>query len=158
MSAFPQDFEIIEAPALIPKTSLAGIPAFLKSATNIELTSDAPPIGVKGDRLPGTPEYNANLGLRYDFELGGHSIFIRSDYAYVGGYYSNLQEEGVEAGDYHQVNARAGANFGPVNLDIFVNNLTNADEVTWVNTVVVADARAYRLRPRTIGFNVSYEF
>ena len=51
--------------------------------------------------------------------------------------------------------------FDPITMDIFVNNLTNDDGLTWVeNTAVTAgaDSNAYRIRPRTIGLNLSYQF
>ena len=128
------------------------------SYTDAKLTADAGGIGNDGDRLPGTPKFNANLSLQYDFDLGGKPVFVRGDYAYVGGYYNNLQKIGTETGDYHQVNMKAGINLGSVDFDIAINNLTNADDLTWANSVITQDARAYRLRPRTIGFNVHYQF
>ena len=63
---------------------------------------------VAGDRLPGSPRYNASLGIEYNFSLADYDVYVRSDYAYVGGFYSNLQECGTEIGDYGKLNVKAG--------------------------------------------------
>lgn len=122
-----------------------------------ELTEDAVGLGDRGDRLPGTPEYSANLGLQYEFELSGRPSYVRGDYAYVGSYFNNLQELGQEAGDYSQLNISAGIDFDKFSIGLFAKNLTNADDFTWVDTSV-PDTRAYRLRPRTIGINAEITF
>ena len=128
------------------------------SFVDAELTEDAGVVGQEGDRLPGSPKYNANISASYEFSLLEKPAYIRGDYAYVGGFYNNLQESGVEAGDYHTLNMKFGMAFDNVNMDIYINNMTDSDEVTWVNSVLSDDGRAYRLRPRTVGLNVSWHF
>ena len=126
------------------------------SLVNAELTKDAPSIGgFDGDRLPGSPEKNYSIGFQYDTQFSEYPVFIRSDYAYVGGFYNNLQETPPEAGDYHQVNIRSGIFIGQFEVDIFVNNLTNSDELTWLGKL---PSVAHRLRPRTLGLSVGYSF
>ena len=126
--------------------------------TNAELSTDFPAgNGFDGDRLSGSPEYNVNLGINYDFDLSGNPSFIRSDYAYVGDYFNKLGEEGDEMGDYGQLNASAGIQIDQVSLEIYGQNLTNEDALTHIG-VLVPDTRAFRLRPRTIGFNVGFHF
>ena len=57
------------------------------SIVSAELTTDAPGVGgFAGDRLPGSPGKNANLGFQYDFSLTKYPMYIRADYAYVGGF------------------------------------------------------------------------
>ena len=53
-----------------------------------------------------------------------------------------------------------GASFKTVDVDLFVNNLTNVDDFTWVETSfeAVNSKRGYRVRPRTIGLNIGYDF
>jgi outer membrane receptor protein involved in Fe transport len=53
-----------------------------------------------------------------------------------------------------------GVAINDINLDLFVKNLTNEDDFTWVENFFnkFGDGRAYRLKPRTIGLNVSYRF
>ena len=122
-----------------------------------ELTSDAPGLGLDGDRLPGSPNYNATLGLQYDFLYRSRNAFLRADLATVGGYYNNLQEEGMEIGDYNTVNLAAGILLGQWDLQLFIQNLTNSSAATWINAFPEYPS-AYRLRPRTAGFSLRYDF
>lgn len=129
------------------------------SYVDAELTKDAPLIGLAGDRLPGSPKFNVNAGFQFDFTLANHAGYARADYAYVGGFYNNLQETGTEAGDYPELNLSAGMSFDQVAVELFIHNLTNSDALTWVETEFLGfDTRAYRLRPRTIGVNLRFEF
>ena len=128
------------------------------------LTEDIPNVsgfGVKGDNLPGSADYNINLGLQYHFTLAGHDAFIRSDYTYVGEFYNNFSEAGQPAGGYSQINLKAGIKLNQFDVELFVNNLTNADDFTWIEALYSdfgGANRAYRLKPRTVGLNVGYQF
>ena len=114
------------------------------------------PLASKGANLPGSADINARIGLQYDFAFMGNEAFIRGDYSYVGEYYNDFAETGNASGDYGEINVSAGISLEQVNVDLFVKNLTNEDEFTWVEAVL--SGPAYRLRPRTIGLNVSYNF
>lgn len=122
-----------------------------------ELTSDAPGLGQDGDRLPGSPDYTAALGLQYDFIYRSHNAFLRADLAYVGGYYNNLQEEGAKVGEYTTLNLTSGLQLGQWDLQVFIQNLTNASAATWINAFPEYPS-AYRLRPRTVGLKLRYDF
>jgi len=126
--------------------------------TNAELTEDAPGIGgMSGDRLPSSPEYSFNLGLQYDFEMGGHPFYVGGDYAYVDDFFNRLGETGVKIGDYGQLNISAGLNYNSFNIEIFGQNLTDENALIHAD-IAVFDDRAYQLRPRTIGLNIGYQF
>ena len=128
------------------------------SYTNAELTSVISGIPFEsGDRLPSSPEYNFNLGMYYDFELAERPSYISADYAYVGEFYNRAGEEGEKGGGYGQVNVNAGIDWDAVSIELYIHNLTDADDIISVGTLY-PDTRAYRLRPRTIGFNVGYHF
>ena len=129
------------------------------SHVNAELSKDAPSLGgLDGDRLPGSPEKNASVGVQYNTLVAGSDAYIRSDYAYVGGFYNNLKELGFEAGDYQQLNVRAGVTMNKTSLELFVNNLTDADELTWVSSDGGGSVHGNRLRPRTVGLSLGYRF
>lgn len=127
------------------------------SYVNAELVEDAGSLGSKGDRLPGSPKFNANAALNYDFQVSGNDVYARADLVYVGEFFNNLQQAGTPAGDYYQLNLRSGIALGSVGIDLFVDNVMNADDLTYVYSTL-ADGRAYRLRPRTIGAELHWRF
>ena len=132
------------------------------SASTVDATlEETSSIGNKGDDLPGSADYNASVGLEYDFTLGSYPSFARIDYNYVGEYFNNVAGTGTPAGDFGQFHVKFGAKVGQVNVDLFVNNLTNETGFTWVESAVstfTASQRAYPIRPRTVGINLGYHF
>ena len=130
---------------------------FTGSYVDTVLTEDSPSLGDKGDNLPGSTDMNLSLALDYQFDLMTYDSFIRMDYVYVDEFYHNFSETGEASGGYNQINVKTGMTVGQVDVSLFVNNLTNADELTWVENAF-ANGRAYRLRPRTVGLNVGYRF
>ena len=49
------------------------------------LTKDVPSLQAHGgDRLAGSPQYNANLCLEYEFRIADHRATVRADSIYVG--------------------------------------------------------------------------
>jgi outer membrane receptor protein involved in Fe transport len=131
------------------------------SFTDAKLRSDIPDLGgEKGDRLPGTPRFKVNVGLMYEADIGTSKAFARADYAYISGFTNNLTDDDdasdLVAGRYHQVNLRAGSSIGPVEVDLFVNNLLNEVAYTWVG--LRYSGTAYYLRPRTAGIDLRYRF
>ena len=140
-----------------------GIRASLGGAyTNAEFVEGFPEFGAsKGDRLPSSPEYSVNVGLLYEFEIAGQPAHLQGDYAYVGDYYNFIGEQlaglGGEAGDYGEVNMSFGMTFDSLSVEFFGRNLTDEDALTH-HDISVPDSRAYRLRPRTLGLNIGYQF
>src|SRR3546814_16597641 len=68
-----------------------------------------------GDRLPGSPKYNANVSLQYDFDAVGHPTFIRVDSIYVGEFYGDIyQSSATKAGDYVKIDLTSRITFGQV--------------------------------------------
>ncbi len=114
----------------------------------------------KGARLPGSPKVSANLAAQYTFDVAGRKAFIRADSFYTGKFYGDLlQTPGLAAGDYIKVDARAGVALGNLGVEIFVRNLTNENAFTWRGLVFnQGDFFGYRLRPRTVGLQLSYTF
>lgn len=145
------EFEAVVEPIddLIVELSASWVDATLAQA--------AEGLGEKGDRLPGSAEYNVKAALEKRFNLAGYDSFVRGDYTYISEYYSLFQATGLPAGDYSLIDLSAGMSINNINLGLFVKNAANADDFTWVDNVFAAQ-RAYRLRPRTIGFNVGVAF
>lgn len=115
--------------------------------------------GEAGDPLPGSADTNFHMGLDYTFNLGKRAAFINGDVLYVGGYYNNVQEIGLESGDYWTGRMGVGVNFDKFDLELFVRNINNSSALTWVETPDnSSDTRAHRLRPRTIGMSVRWRY
>jgi len=133
------------------------------SYVRARLSKDAPaltPPAFRDDRLPGAPRLNANLGLQYDFNIAGYQAFVRADSIYVGSFYGNFQDDpSTRSGDYVKVDASARMTIKKMNIDLFVRNLTNADDFTYRGTQSgLGDYFGYRMRPRTVGVQLGYNF
>jgi outer membrane receptor protein involved in Fe transport len=130
------------------------------SYVDSELTTDFAAVGGEnGDPLPGSADVTATAGLQYEFELMGRPAYLGGDVNYVGGFYNNVQELGLETGDYVTANLRAGVTVEKMVFEIFARNVTNSDELIWLEVAnSSADDRGARLRPRTIGASLRYDF
>lgn len=136
--------------------------------TKAELSKDAPALAGsprKGARLPGSPKVNANLAAQYDFEVLGRKAFVRADSFYTGEFYGDLlQTPGLKAGEYIKIDARIGVDWtDSLRLELYGRNLTNQDDFTWrglggANSGAGNPSFGYRLRPRTVGIQISYDF
>ena len=124
-------------------------------------------IGNDGDNLPGSSDFNATVGIQYDFILASYDSFARADYTYISEYFSSVDETGSAvtpepAGGFGQLNVKVGLEMDKVAVDLFVNNLTNNDGLTWLETISSgtpeSGSRAYTIRPRTVGLNLRYSF
>ena len=103
------------------------------------------------------------LGAHYDFTLAGYDSFARLDYTYMSEFYTTIDESAsfAPAGGFGQFNIKTGIAFDQFAVDVFVNNLTNDDGLTWTDSILnfAPDVqRASRIRPRTMGVNLSYQF
>lgn len=121
-----------------------------------ELTQDVPAQGYRsGDELPGAPEYTANLALHYEFALGEYEAFVRADSIYMGRFYSRFAQNSLtETAGYVKVDLSANVEFNNLGVKLFVHNLTDADEFT----IRTTPGGGYRLRPRTVGLQLDYNF
>ena len=122
-----------------------------------ELVEDAPGVnGADGDRLPGSAETSLSLSFRYEFTLGSYPSYARADYSSLGEFYNDLKQAGRELGSYDTLNIRAGIEIDQFSIELFGNNITDSDEATF--DAGFPDGRGNRLRPRTVGVNVGYQF
>jgi outer membrane receptor protein involved in Fe transport len=133
---------------------------FGASYTDAELRTDNEDLGAfAGDRLPGSPRWIANLGLQYDFHLTGRAAFLRADSMYRGKFYSDfLQSSTAQSGGYVLLDARAGMRFDHVNVELFVDNLTDVDDFIWRGLDNTEGGFGYIMRPRTVGLKLGYSF
>ena len=129
------------------------------SWTDARLADDVTRLGLslhKDARLPGSPKFNANLGLEYAFQIAGYDAFLRADSAYIGKLYGDLlSSPNTLAGDYVRVDASVRLELRSWYADLFARNLTNEDGFT---NRIAGFPNATRLRPRTIGLQLGYTF
>jgi len=127
-----------------------------KLGTDLGIFSTA----TKGDNLPGSADVNATFGLEYGFTVQRLDSFARIDYTYIGEYYSDFKEAGIPTGNYGLLNIKAGFVFNKIAVDLFVHNAANNDALSWVSRLQRASplTSANRIRPRTMGINVGYQF
>jgi outer membrane receptor protein involved in Fe transport len=134
---------------------------FGASTIDASLTKDAPVLDAfEGDRLPGSPKVNANLAVQYEFDVVGYEAFVRADSIYVGRFFGDLQESPItEAGDYVKIDLSARVAINDFNVDLFVRNLTDRDDYSFRGTFDSGRSLyGYRLRPRTVGLQLGYNF
>jgi outer membrane receptor protein involved in Fe transport len=115
----------------------------------------------RGARLPGSPKYNANLAVQYDFHVSDHEAFVRADSTYVGSFYGALVATPslVTAGNYTKVDLSAGMKISSLDIDLFVRNVGNRNDYVFRGaTNAAGQFVGFRLRPRTIGLQLTYDF
>lgn len=134
---------------------------FGASTIDASLSKDAPALDAfDGDRLPGSPKVNGNLAVQYEFDVLGHEAFVRADSIYVGSFYGDLQETPVtEAGGYVKIDLSTRVTIKDFNVDLYVRNLTDREDYAFRGTYDAGRPYfGYRLRPRTVGLQLGYNF
>jgi iron complex outermembrane receptor protein len=118
----------------------------------------------KGQDLPFTAEYSANLSATLVFPLADGGVYIRADYAYMDDHATNGTDAGnLEPKDFDDrelLNAKIGWKNDNWNVSVWGKNLTDdhyADQT--VDTQAFNGMNAYFLAPpRTYGATLRYDF
>jgi iron complex outermembrane receptor protein len=140
--------------------------------------SENPPVVASGDAVtgqsgqPGAP-FTATIGLEYRFSLASHESFIRVDDEYEGRAKWPSPQQDPNTQQYDSANyvlsptnfasARAGMNFGDLQIAAFVDNLADSHTVTNYNWTIDYGGgpssrleRQFTFRPRTMGLSFTY--
>ena len=139
--------------------------------TDAEYTQDVPVPGSttfivrKGMFLP-TPKWQATLTAQYDFPLmGKYNGFVRADYNYQSSYIrTNVGQAGYDpitaiGSQTHMANARAGLSRENYEVNLYVNNVANSEELLNVgHTAGSALITGQTFRPREVGLQFSYRY
>jgi outer membrane receptor protein involved in Fe transport len=97
--------------------------------------------------------------MQYRFAVLGYEAFARADSIYVGPFYGDLrQSEQTRSGDYLKIDASVRVAIRNLSVDLFVRNLTKEDAFTFRGIGGLGDFYGYRLRPRTFGVQLGYDF
>ena len=137
-----------------------------------KLTSNSPnivrvtgQIGVtSGERLPASPETQANGYAELSFHPGGHDAYLRGTVQYIGDEYTDFGKQGTKFGEFATVDFRAGVNLGTFEVAAFVDNAfdsqgkRSASDATTFGPYVAIPRLAFRTRPRTVGLTLRARF
>lgn len=115
------------------------------------------------------PKFQGSATLRYDFPIGTTTdAFFSGTVQHVGsfpGLFPNLpgnpnaKNPTFDFTDaYEVVNLLAGAEFGNVKVTGYVENLFDSKAITYVHPEAFLDSRYARLRPRTVGVRLGFDF
>ena len=135
-----------------------------------ELTAEEAAIsGAENGIQLAAPRFQGSATVRYDFALGENSdAFVSASLAHVGkfpGLFPNVPGQpnvinpSYDFTDAYEVaNLVAGADFGDLTVTAYVENLFDSKAITYVHPEAFFDARYARLRPRTVGIRMGYDF
>lgn len=161
------EFELFARPVSGLSLTLNG--AF-NNAKVTELTPTEAAISgaVLGVRLA-SPRFQGSGTLRYDFSLNASTqAYAAVNVSHVGSFPNQFPNvpgnpnapsptfDFTEA--WTNVNLYAGTNIGRLNLTAYVENVFDADKITYVHPEAFLDGRYARMRPRTIGIRAGYQF
>jgi outer membrane receptor protein involved in Fe transport len=144
--------------------------------TNARLEDDTPTLvgGLKGDRLPFTPELSLSLNADYRWQVSDNAeAFVGGSVRYLSdqnaGYdatfrAANGRQRQIEA--YEVVDVRAGVDFGKFSIEAYAKNLGDSDGVVSSGAVTANGFNVFPagaigtgvIRPRTVGVAVTAEF
>lgn len=135
--------------------------------------------GFEGDPLPGVPEHTVNLVFDYTKSMNfGADLIARLSFSYKDAFVTGFDEPSFlaetgydEIGSSTLTDASVGLQFDKWSASIFIDNLTNEDSITASDgdlryngtkpglqySVDLGD-QEYRVRPRTIGVGLNYQF
>ncbi|MES2675709.1 MAG: TonB-dependent receptor [Pseudomonadota bacterium] len=117
-----------------------------------------------GDRLPGAPQDEWNLGLDYQQAIDTATLTAGIDYYYASKITTALNKDYADYANlsgYSMVNAQANVIWRNWRAGVFVNNMGNTLAITGRRTTTNFGAQGqfdYVTRPRTVGLNVGYKF
>ncbi len=164
-SASKNDGELTNSPALInnnPDSPTFG-EAITETTLNVSgvptVVSVADVYGNKGDPLANSPEFQANLRARYEFELGDKQAFWQLGVAHQS---ESLNEAGNTENQFMMpawtvLDGAIGIARDSWRLELNVHNLTDENKSTFTTNrqFIVAETP---MRPRTINLRLGYEF
>lgn len=186
VNANGQDARVMGAEMAATLRPLRGLNVLLTAAyTDAELRDDTVPPGgglnltggLRGDTLPFTPEFTANLSVDYDWSLGGDAeAFVGGSFRFVDDQVAGFSAayraafgDRIRIDDYQTVDLRAGVDFGRFRIQAYVRNLFDSYAVVSAGGFPFAVPPALggtnvqllnvgTLRPRTVGLIVGADF
>ncbi len=119
---------------------------------------------IKGNKLPGAPDYKFSAGIQYEVPVGDLTVTPRADFIYTGKSYGNIFNGSVnEIPSYTQVNAQLQID-GPDKkwfARVWVQNLFDKDSITGLYVTDQSSGNytnIFTLEPRRYGLTAGIKF
>ncbi len=152
--------------ALAAGAAGAFIPAGLDPAAlgGVTVYTSGIPINIKGNKLPGAPDYKFSAGIQYEVPVGDLTLTPRADFIYTGKSYGNIFNGAInEIPSYTQVNAQLQID-GPDKkwfARVWVQNLFDKDSITGLYVTDQSSGNytnVFTLEPRRFGITAGVKF
>ena len=164
-TAFPAGSGVNSTGAFSICAALTGLaPTVGASFGGVTVYSSGIPVNIKGNKLPGAPDYKFSAGAQYEFPVGDMSLTPRADFIYTGKSYGAIFNGTInEIPSYTQVNAQ-------VQLDssdkkwfarMWVQNLFDKDAITGLYVTDQSSGNytnIFTLEPRRYGVTAGVRF
>jgi len=122
------------------------------------------PVNIKGNKLPGAPDYKFSAGVQYALAVGDLTLTPRADYIYTGKSVGNIFGGTVnEVPSFSQINAQLQLD-GPNKkwfARAWVQNLQNKDSITGLYVTDQSSGNytnVFTLEPRRYGVTAGLKF
>ncbi len=130
----------------------------------VTVYSSGIPVNIKGNKLPGAPDYKFSAGAQYEIPAGDMTITPRADFIYTGKSFGNIFNGTInEIPSYTQVNAQLQVD-GPDKkwfARLWVQNLFDKDAITGLYVTDQSSGNytnIFTLEPRRFGFTAGIKF
>lgn len=130
----------------------------------VQVYSSGIPVNIKGNKLPGAPDYKFSAGVQYAAPIGEMTLTPRADFVYTGQSTGNIFNGAVNAIDsFTQVNAQLQLD-GPDKkwfARVWVQNLFDKDSITGLYVTDQSSGNytnIFTLEPRRYGITAGLKF
>ncbi|MFM5917896.1 MAG: TonB-dependent receptor [Novosphingobium sp.] len=149
----------------LPTGALPGLKEYAAlTGAPVDVYTSGIPVNIKGNKLPGAPDYKFSAGVQYAAPLGDMTLTPRVDYVYTGKSTGNIFNGAVnEVPSFSQVNAQLQLD-GPDKkwfVRGWVQNLTNNDAITGLYVTDQSSGNytnVFTLEPRRYGLTAGLKF
>ena len=130
----------------------------------VKVYSSGIPVNIKGNKLPGAPDYKFSAGVQYAAPIGEMTLTPRADFVYTGKSTGNIFNGAVnEIDSFTQVNAQLQLD-GPDKkwfARVWVQNLFDKDSITGLYVTDQSSGNytnIFTLEPRRYGITAGLKF
>ena len=130
----------------------------------MQVYSSGIPVNIKGNKLPGAPDYKFSAGVQYAAPIGEMTLTPRADFVYTGKSSGNIFNGAVnEIDSFTQVNAQLQLD-GPDKkwfARVWVQNLFDKDSITGMYVTDQSSGNytnIFTLEPRRYGITAGMKF